>query len=212
MTYDAVVVGAGIMRCATAHWLARNGKRVLVVDRDEPGNASASSSDEARFIRYEYRGREIYTEMVARSVRLWKNFERETGREFYCEHGMLAMQTVSDHRPRRRRPNCAGKIAKLPANARSRTDERRRHEEQNLHIFDDAGRRLHHRRSARSLERLRRSRIFRPRIQIWNIDRANHERSRYSRTDRSRRQRISTRPETEDGLRALVGQTLSTGR
>ena len=99
MTYDAVVVGAGIMGCATAYWPARNGKRVLVVDRDEPGNAGASSSDEARFIRYEYRGREIYTEMVARSVCLWKDFEWETGREFYREHGMLAMQTVSDHRP-----------------------------------------------------------------------------------------------------------------
>ncbi len=99
MTYDAEVVGAGIMGCATADWLARNGKRVLVVDRDEPGNVGASSSDEARFIRYEYRGRDIYTEMVARSVCLWKDFERGTGREFYREHGMLAMQTVSDHRP-----------------------------------------------------------------------------------------------------------------
>ncbi len=99
MTYDAVIVGAGVMGCATAYWLARAGSRVLILDMNKPGHGNASSSDESRAIRHQYRGRDFYTEMVAESVGLWKDFESEVGHGFYQETGLLMLQTKPGHPP-----------------------------------------------------------------------------------------------------------------
>ena len=99
MAIDVLVLGAGIMGCATAYWLAKQGKRVVVLDQHQIGHAAASSADEARVIRYEYGGRALYTKMVAESVELWKSFERETDRTFYQEIGTLALQSIPNHQP-----------------------------------------------------------------------------------------------------------------
>ena len=90
--YDAVIVGAGVMGSAVAYWLSRAGKRVALLDKYSPGHVRASSADESRMVRYQYRGQTLYTEMVAAAVELWKEFDRGMGTSFYREQGALALQ------------------------------------------------------------------------------------------------------------------------
>ena len=97
--YDAVIVGAGVMGSAVAYWLSRAGKRVALLDKYSPGHVRASSADESRMVRYQYRGQTLYTEMVAAAVELWKEFDRGMGTSFYREQGALALQARPDNAP-----------------------------------------------------------------------------------------------------------------
>lgn len=97
--FDVVIVGAGVMGSATAYWLSRAGKRVALLDKYSPGHVRASSADESRMVRYQYRGQTLYTEMVAASVELWKEFDRRMGTGFYREQGALALQAQPDNAP-----------------------------------------------------------------------------------------------------------------
>lgn len=97
--YDVVIVGAGVMGSATAYWLSRAGKRVALLDKYSPGHVRASSADESRMVRYQYRGQTLYTEMVAAAVELWKEFDRRMGTSFYREQGALALQARPDNAP-----------------------------------------------------------------------------------------------------------------
>ena len=91
--YDVVVIGAGVMGSATAYWLSRTGKRVALLEQFSPGHVRASSADESRTVRYQYRGQAVYTEMVAGAVELWKEFDRRSGTNFYREQGTLTLQS-----------------------------------------------------------------------------------------------------------------------
>ena len=97
--YDVAIVGAGVMGGATAYWLSRAGKRVALLDKYSPGHVRASSADESRMVRYQYRGQTLYTEMVAAAVELWKDFDRRMGTSFYREQGALALQAQPDNAP-----------------------------------------------------------------------------------------------------------------
>ena len=97
--YDVVVVGAGVMGSATAYWLSRAGKRVALLEQFSPAHVRASSADESRTIRYQYRGQAAYTRMVAGAVELWKEFDRQSGTDFYRETGTLTLQTQPDFEP-----------------------------------------------------------------------------------------------------------------
>ena len=97
--YDVVVVGAGVMGSATAYWLGRAGKRVALLEQFSPAHVRASSADESRTIRYQYRGQAAYTQMVAGAVDLWKEFDRRSGASFYRETGTLTLQTQPDFEP-----------------------------------------------------------------------------------------------------------------
>lgn len=99
--YDVVIVGAGVMGSATAYWLSRGGKRVALLEQFSPAHVRASSADESRTIRYQYRGQAAYTRMVAGAVDLWKEFDRRSGTDFYRETGTLTVQTRPDFQPLR---------------------------------------------------------------------------------------------------------------
>ena len=86
-----VVVGAGAFGGWTALWLIRRGARVTIVDAWGPGNTRASSGGETRVIRAAYGDRVVYTRMAARALRLWREFERESGLQFYFRTGALWM-------------------------------------------------------------------------------------------------------------------------
>lgn len=97
MAYDVVVVGAGVMGSATAYWLSRSGKRVALLDKHAPAHPAAASGDESRAVRFQYRGQDVYTEMVADAVELWKGFDCEFQTDFYRPQGTLFLQTVPNH-------------------------------------------------------------------------------------------------------------------
>ena len=64
---------------------------MTLVDAWGPGNMRASSGGETRVIRGSYGDRVIYTRMAARALHLWREFEREWGREFFIRTGALWM-------------------------------------------------------------------------------------------------------------------------
>src|SRR5213595_3685616 len=82
-----VVVGAGAFGGWTALHLLRQGAQVTLVDAWGPGNSRANSGGETRIIRGTYGPDKIYTQMVARSLQLWREHERRWNRKLYHQIG-----------------------------------------------------------------------------------------------------------------------------
>jgi len=93
---SVIVVGGGVMGMATGCALAGRGADVTVLERFTVGHPWASSHGMTRAIRHEYGPNAIYTRMVARSLPLWEELARETGRSLYAETGVLTLGQESD--------------------------------------------------------------------------------------------------------------------
>jgi monomeric sarcosine oxidase len=92
-----VVVGGGVMGLATGCALAAHSEiEVTVLERFQVGHEWASSHGLTRAIRHEYGDAAIYTDMVARSLALWKELARETGHALYTETGVLSLGHADD--------------------------------------------------------------------------------------------------------------------
>jgi monomeric sarcosine oxidase len=91
-----LVVGGGVMGVATGAALAGRGAEVTVLERYSLAHDRASSHGLSRAIRHEYGPLAIYTEMVARSLVLWDELARETGRHLYTETGVLPLGQHDD--------------------------------------------------------------------------------------------------------------------
>ena len=92
-----VVVGGGVMGLATGCALAAQPDvAVTVLERFQVGHDWASSHGLTRAIRHEYGDAALYTEMVARSLPLWDELARETGRTLYTETGVLTLGHADD--------------------------------------------------------------------------------------------------------------------
>jgi glycine/D-amino acid oxidase-like deaminating enzyme len=86
---DVVVVGAGIVGCATAYHLARRGARVVVVERGRvPGEQSRKNWG---FVRQQ--GRDpLEMPLVLEANRMWRGLERELGADLeWTPGGNLAL-------------------------------------------------------------------------------------------------------------------------
>jgi sarcosine oxidase len=79
VTYDAIAVGLGVAGAASAHQLAREGQRVLALDRFSPPHVHGSSHGGSRIIREAYFEDSGYVPLVRRAYDLWQELERETG-------------------------------------------------------------------------------------------------------------------------------------
>jgi glycine/D-amino acid oxidase-like deaminating enzyme len=86
---DVVVVGAGIVGCATAYYLARRGVRVVVVERGAvPGEQSRKNWG---FVRQQGRDPSELP-MVMEANRMWRGLERELGADIeWVAGGNLAL-------------------------------------------------------------------------------------------------------------------------
>ena len=78
-TFDAVVVGLGAMGSAAAYHLTRRGKRVLGIDRFEPGHEYGSSHGATRIIRLGYFEHPSYVPLLRRAYALWRELEAAAG-------------------------------------------------------------------------------------------------------------------------------------
>lgn len=79
MTYDIVIVGAGIFGLSTACELARRGHSVLAIDRFGSGHPATSSTGASRSIRIAY-DHPFYVELALEAIDSWRRLEAETGR------------------------------------------------------------------------------------------------------------------------------------
>ncbi len=93
---SVIVVGAGVMGLAAGCALAGRDARVTVLERFTVAHDWASSHGLTRAIRHEYGAAAHYTEMVARSLLLWDELARETGRRLYTETGVLTLGRADD--------------------------------------------------------------------------------------------------------------------
>ncbi len=91
-----IVVGGGVMGMASGCALAERGANVTVLEQATVGHAWASSHGLTRAIRHEYGPLALYTRMVARSLTLWDELARETGRRLYTETGVLTLGQEND--------------------------------------------------------------------------------------------------------------------
>ena len=93
---NVAVVGAGAFGGWTALHLLRLGARVTLLDAWGPGNSRASSGGETRVIRATYGPDQIYVEMVARSLQLWRENETRWSLKLYRRTGVLWMASPND--------------------------------------------------------------------------------------------------------------------
>jgi glycine/D-amino acid oxidase-like deaminating enzyme len=90
------VIGAGAFGGWTALHLLERGARVTLLDAWGPGNSRASSGGETRVMRGTYGPDQPYTEMAARSLKLWSKYEKRWKRQFLHRSGVLWMAAGRD--------------------------------------------------------------------------------------------------------------------
>jgi monomeric sarcosine oxidase len=96
-TYDVAVIGAGVFGAWTALQLARQRKRVILLEAYGPGHPLSSSGDESRIIRMGYGKDEIYTRWSQRSLVQWKELFAATRSEtLFQQTGVLWLAAEKD--------------------------------------------------------------------------------------------------------------------
>jgi monomeric sarcosine oxidase len=81
------------MGAATAYAISQMAeKRIILLDRYGLGNDYCSSNDVNRVFRYAYGNDQHYTKMAVESLRLWREFEKETGQELLASSGLLMLE------------------------------------------------------------------------------------------------------------------------
>ncbi len=76
---DVVILGAGAMGSATAWWLARRGRDVVLLEQFDQGHVNGSSHGSARIFRLAYND-PAYVRMAQEALPLWREVEADTGR------------------------------------------------------------------------------------------------------------------------------------
>jgi sarcosine oxidase len=87
--YDVVVVGLGAMGSAALYALAQRGRRVIGIDRFEPGHHLGSSYGESRIIRMAYYEDPSYVPLLRLAYEAWERLERHTGEHILTITGIL---------------------------------------------------------------------------------------------------------------------------
>jgi len=85
----AIVVGAGINGVTAAIELKKRGHTVVLVDPGPLPHPLAASTDISKAVRAAYGTDEDYTLLAERSIRLWRDWNKEFGVELYHEVGVM---------------------------------------------------------------------------------------------------------------------------
>jgi sarcosine oxidase len=89
---DTIVLGLGAMGSAAIYQLAKRGHRVLGIDQFSPPHHYGSSHGETRIIRQAIGEGEEYVPLALRSYELWREIERELGKELLVVTGGLVLE------------------------------------------------------------------------------------------------------------------------
>lgn len=100
--YDVIVVGSGVMGCATAYHLAKRGRRVLLLEQFSIGHERGSSHGHSRIFRLVYDVPD-YVQLARAAYPLWRELESEAGAELLLQTGGFdfadpATQSIEDTR------------------------------------------------------------------------------------------------------------------
>ena len=91
--FDAIVLGLGAMGSAAIYQLAKRGKTVLGIDQFSPPHNYGSTHGESRIIRQAIGEGEYYVPLVLRSYELFREIEKETGKELLTITGGLTLES-----------------------------------------------------------------------------------------------------------------------
>lgn len=83
---DLLVIGLGAMGSATAYQLAKRGAKVIGIDQFSPPHAHGSTHGETRITRQGIGEGRQFVPLALRSHELWREIERETGRNAQFIH------------------------------------------------------------------------------------------------------------------------------
>ncbi len=87
-----IVVGAGINGVISAIELKKRGHDVDLIDPGPLPHPLAASTDVSKAVRAAYGADEEYTELAARAIREWRNWNDELGADLYREVGFLLLR------------------------------------------------------------------------------------------------------------------------
>ncbi len=87
-TFDAIVIGAGVMGSAAAYHLAKQGRRILLLEQFQIGHTRASSHGESRIFRFAYDNPE-YARLAMQCKPMWRALEREAGETLLLDSDQL---------------------------------------------------------------------------------------------------------------------------
>jgi sarcosine oxidase len=85
-SYDTIVIGAGAMGAATAYHLARDGRRVLLLEQFDLGHTRGSSHGESRIFRFAYTDAN-YARLAMQCKPMWHALEQEAGVRLFTPIG-----------------------------------------------------------------------------------------------------------------------------
>jgi monomeric sarcosine oxidase len=91
-TADILIVGAGVIGCAAAYQLAKDGARVLLFDQFAVGHNRGSSHGPSRIIRLAYDSLD-YVALARASYTLWRELEAASGARLLTPTGGLDVGT-----------------------------------------------------------------------------------------------------------------------
>ena len=94
-TFDVIIIGAGAMGSAAAYHLAKDGRRVLLLEQFRIGHLRGSSHGGSRIIRYAH-DRLDYTQLMPATFALWHQLEGESGQSLIQITGGLYLGLESD--------------------------------------------------------------------------------------------------------------------
>lgn len=87
-TADVIVIGGGVMGCAAAYHLAKDGRRVLLLEQFGVVHTRGSSHGPSRIIRLAY-DTEDYVQLARAAYELWRGLEAESGQSLLRTIGGL---------------------------------------------------------------------------------------------------------------------------
>ena len=88
MTYDIIIIGAGVMGAAAACEVAREGVSVALIDQAALPNPRAASIDHSKVFRFAYPD-PLYARMAVDALELWQRIEADAGTPLLTQTGLL---------------------------------------------------------------------------------------------------------------------------
>lgn len=87
--YDVAIIGAGTMGMAAGFYLAREGKKVALIDKHDPPHSEGAHHGESRLMRRAHFDKHTYTPLATRAHALFKELEAFSNENIYITNGML---------------------------------------------------------------------------------------------------------------------------